>query len=237
MSTGEGSLLPYLTSNKDDVKRKPLIIVDSREANCASKIVSGLLERGAEVQVRALEKGDYILSDACAVERKTIQDFVHTLTRRNLFDQIFQLKEAYPKALIVLEGYMPTVYKFSKIRPEAIWGALFTLAKNSIAVINTSSYKETVDFLYIAASQEQLTEKRTPTVHPVKKYETITDAQIFLVASLPNIGREKAIAILKSYKTPINAFLNVDEWPKKVYGLGQKISSKAKEVLTKPFEE
>ncbi|MEM0216982.1 MAG: ERCC4 domain-containing protein [Candidatus Bathyarchaeia archaeon] len=237
MSPGEGSLLPYLTSNKDDAKRKPLIIVDSREANCASKIVNGLLERGAEVQVRALEKGDYILSDVCAVERKTIQDFVHTLTRRNLFDQIFQLKEAYPKALIVLEGYMHAVYRFSKIRPEAVWGALFTLAKNGISLINTYSYKETVDFLYIAARQEQLTEKRVPMVHHVKKHDTIRDAQIFLVASLPNIGREKAIALLKSYKTPINAFLNVDEWSKKVYGLGPKISSKAKEVLTTPFEE
>ncbi|MEM4643736.1 MAG: hypothetical protein QXY51_03795, partial [Candidatus Bathyarchaeia archaeon] len=104
-------------------------------------------------------------------------------------------------------------------------------------LINTYSYKETVDFLYIAARQEQLTEKRAPMVHHVKKHDTIRDAQIFLVASLPNIGREKAIALLKSYKTPINAFLNVDEWSKKVYGLGPKISSKAKEVLTTPFEE
>jgi ERCC4-type nuclease len=54
---------------------------------------------------------------------------------------------------------------------------------------------------------------------------------------LPNIGREKAISILKSYKTPINALTNVDQWPKTVYGLGPKISNKAKEVLGTPFEE
>ncbi|MEM2319574.1 MAG: hypothetical protein QXQ63_02370, partial [Candidatus Bathyarchaeia archaeon] len=122
-----------------------------------------------------------------------------------------------------------------RIQPESVWGALFNLAKNGIAIVNTTSYKETVDFLYIAARQEQTVEKRTPTVHPVKKCETLADAQIFFVASLPNIGREKAIAILKSYRTPLNAFLNVDEWPKTVYGLGPKISGKVKEVLNKPF--
>lgn len=234
MNGKDETLLPYL---KADGAQKPLIIVDSREANCASQIIKGLKMRGVTLQVRALEKGDYILSDECAVERKTVQDFAITLSRRNLFKQIFQLKEAYPKTLLLLEGYMPDVRRYSRIRPESIWGALFTLTKNGVAPVNTSSYKETVEFLYMAARQEQFAEKRSPTVHPIKKCGSTAEAQIFLMASLPNIGREKAVAILKSYKTPLAAFLNVDEWPKKVYGLGPKISSKAKEVLTAPFEE
>jgi Fanconi anemia group M protein len=232
--SGTETLVPYLKEKGEE--QEPTIIVDSREASTAEKIIKGLRERGADVKIVPLEKGDYILSDVCAVERKRVQDFVHTLTHRHLFEQLFKLKEAYPKALILLEGYMPIIYKFSRIKPEAVWGALFNLAKNGIAIINTTSHKETVDFLYIAARQEQIIEKRIPTIHPVKKYETIEDAQIFLLASLPNIGKEKAIAILKSYKTPLNAFLNVDEWPRTVYGLGPKISSKAKEVLNTPFK-
>jgi ERCC4-type nuclease len=114
---------------------------------------------------------------------------------------------------------------------------MFNLAKNGIAIVNTTSYKETIDFLYVAARQEQIVEKRTPTIHAIKKCETTSDAQIYFIASLPNIGREKAISILKSYKTPINALTNVDQWPKTVYGLGPKISNKAKEVLGTPFEE
>jgi Fanconi anemia group M protein len=232
--SGTETLVPYLKEKGEE--QEPTIIVDSREASTAEKIIKGLRERGADVKIVPLEKGDYILSDVCAVERKRVQDFVYTLTHRHLFEQLFKLKEAYPKALILLEGYMPIIYKFSRIKPEAVWGALFNLAKNGIAIINTTSHKETVDFLYIAARQEQIIEKRIPTIHPVKKYETIEDAQIFLLASLPNIGKEKAIAILKSYKTPLNAFLNVDEWPRTVYGLGPKISSKAKEVLNTPFK-
>jgi len=233
--SGTESLVPYLKEKRAD-EREPAIIVDSREANSASKIVKGLRERGVDVRVEVLEKGDYVLSDECAVERKTVQDFVYTLTRRYLFEQLFLLKDAYPKALIVLEGYLPIIYKFSRIQPMAIWGAMFNLAKNGIAIVNTTSYKETVDFLYVAARQEQIVERRAPTVHPIKKCETLADAQVYFVASLPNIGREKAVSILKSYQTPLNALINVDEWSKTVYGLGPVISNKAKEVLRTPFK-
>jgi ERCC4-type nuclease len=56
------------------------------------------------------------------------------------------------------------------------------------------------------------------------------------VASLPNIGREKALSILKSYQTPLNALISVDDWSKNVYGLGPKITTKVKEVLNTPFK-
>jgi len=232
--SGTETLVPYLKEKKGN-EQEPTIIVDSREANTAAKIVKGLRERGVTVEIKALQKGDYILSDVCAVERKTVRDFVYTLTHRYLFDQLFKLKEVYPKALILLEGYLPIIYKFSRIKPASVWGAMFNLAKNGIAMISTTSYKETIDFLYVAARQEQIVEKRTPTIHPIKKVETISDAQTFFVSSLPNIGREKATAILKSYQTPLNALINVDDWPKTVHGLGPKISHKAKEVLTTPF--
>ena len=232
---GTESLIPYLHENKDSESEQPTVIVDSREANSAPKIVKGLRERGASIKIEMLEKGDYVLSDVCAVERKTVQDFVYTLTRRFLFEQVFRLKDVYPRSLMLLEGYLPVIYKYSKIQPASVWGAMFNLARNGIAMINTTSYKETVDFLYVAARQEQLVEKRAPTVHAFKKVDSLTDAQLYFVASLPNVGREKASAILKCYQTPLNAVINVDNWPETVHGLGPKISNKAKEVLNTPF--
>ena len=235
--SGTETLLPYLKEKKQNNSEEPTIIVDSREANTAAKIVKSLIERGVHVKTENLEKGDYILSDECAVERKTVHDFVYTLTRRYLFEQLFRLKDAYPKSLILLEGYLPIIYKFSHIQPVAIWGAMFNLAKNGIAIVNTASQKETVDFLYVAARQEQIVEKRTPTVHAFKRCETLTDSQVYFVASLPNIGREKAVALLRSYQTPLNVLINVDDWPTTVNGLGPIISNKVKEVLNVPFKE
>jgi Fanconi anemia group M protein len=235
--SGTETLLPYIKEKKKADEKQPTIIVDSREAHTAAKIVKGLLEKGVNVKTENLEKGDYILSDQCAVERKTVQDFVYTLTRRYLFEQIFRLKDAYPKSLLLIEGYMPMIYKFSHIQPVAIWGAMFNLAKNGIPMVNTSSYKETIDFLHVAARQEQIVEKRSPTVHAFKRNETLSDAQVYFIASLPNIGREKATALLQSYQTPLNAVINVDDWSKTVHGLGSVITNKVKDVLSTPYKE
>jgi ERCC4-type nuclease len=233
--SGAETLMPYIEEPKKEPQ--PTIIVDSHEASSAAKIVKGLVEQGAMVKTCPLSKGDYILSDRCAVERKTVHDFVYTLTRRYLFEQLFELKEAYPTAMILLEGYLPIIYKFTRLNPSAVWGAMFALARQGIAFIHTTNYKETVDFLYTAAKQEQIVEKRTPVVHAAKKIETLADAQLYFVASLPNIGREKALAILKSYQTPMNALINVDGWARDVYGLGPVISKKVSKVLNTPFEE
>ncbi|MEM1581318.1 MAG: ERCC4 domain-containing protein [Candidatus Bathyarchaeia archaeon] len=226
---GSESLLPYIKKRGDS--EQPTIIIDSREASAAPKIIKGLKELGALIRIEALDKGDYIISDECAFERKTVQDFVYTLTHRYLFEQLFLLKEAYPKPFILIEGYLPIIYKFSKINPSSVWGAIFALAKNGVNMIYTTSYKETIDFLYTSAKQEQFVEKRVPIIHPVKKVETLAEAQIFFLSSLPNIGREKAISILKTYKTPFNALAKVDRWPIDVYGLGPKITEKVREVL------
>ncbi len=234
---GTETLLPFMKEKKNGEAEEPKIIVDCREASSACKIYKGLLEKGANMETATLEKGDYVLSDECAVERKTVNDFVYTLTRRYLFEQLFRLKEAYPKSLLLIEGYMPMIYKFSKIQPAAVWGAMFNLAKNGVAMVNTTSQKETIDFLYVAARQEQIVEKRTPTVHAFKNYDTVSEAQLYFVASLPNVGREKATAILQSYQTPQNAFLNVDDWSKTVDGLGPVITNKVKQILTTPYKD
>ena len=233
--SGAETLIPFLKEKgKGD---QPTIIVDSREAKTAPKIVKGLTELGADISIRYLEKGDYVISNLVAFERKTVSDFVYTLTRRYLFDQLFTLKECYEKSFILIEGYLPIVYKYSKIQPASVWGAMFALAKQGINLMHTNSYKETVDFLYTAAKQEQIVEKRSPVVHPVKKCESLADSQIFFMASLPNIGREKAISLLNSYQCPLNALNNVDRWSKDVNGLGPKITKKVKDVIYETYEE
>jgi Fanconi anemia group M protein len=234
--SGTETLVPFI-SKKKKLGEEPTIIVDSREAGSAEKIVKGLVEKGVNIKTEMLEKGDYILSDQCAVERKTVNDFVYTLTRRYLFEQLFRLKDVYPKSLIVLEGYMPIIFKYSNISPASIWGAMFNLAKNGIAIVSTSSYKETIDFLYTAARQEQIIEKRSAVVHAFKKCDTLSDAQVYFVASLPSIGREKATAILDSYQTPLNALINVDDWEKAVHGLGPVITNRVKDVLSTPYTD
>ncbi|HYB92695.1 MAG TPA: ERCC4 domain-containing protein [archaeon] len=227
------TLLPYLKEKKEN---EPTVIADSREAGSAPKVIKGLAELGAQVKIDVLQKGDYIISDRCAIERKTVTDFVHTLTRRFLFEQLFTLKEAYLQPLVLIEGYMPIIYKYSKISPFAVWGAMFALAKQGISIVHTMNSKETADFIYTAAKQEQIVEKRVPMIRPLKKTETLAESQLFFVAGLPNIGREKADALLRTYETPIGALSKVDCWADDVAGLGPKITEKVKQVLCTPYK-
>ncbi|MDG6222413.1 MAG: ERCC4 domain-containing protein [Candidatus Bathyarchaeota archaeon] len=233
--SGAESLIPFLKEKGKN--NQPIIIVDSREAQTAPKIIKGLKEKGAEISIRYLEKGDYVISNQCAFERKTVNDFVYSLTRRFLFDQLFTLQECYEKPFILIEGYLPIVYKYSKIQPTSVWGAMFAIAKQGINLMHTNSYKETVDFLYTAAKQEQIVEKRSPVIHPVKKTESLAESQIFFMASLPNIGREKAVSILNTYQCPLNALNNVDRWQNDVNGLGPKITKKVKEVIHETYTD
>ncbi len=234
--SGSETLVPFIKEKKKP-DEETTIIIDTREASSAKKIAAGLIEKGVNIKTAMLEKGDYILSDQCAVERKTVNDFVYTLTRRYLFEQLFRLKDVYPKSLIVLEGYLPIIYKYRNIQPQAIWGAMFNLAKNGVAIVNTASQKETIDFLYTASRQEQIVEKRSAIVHAFKKCDTLSDAQVYFIASLPSIGREKATAILDSYQTPLNALINVDDWEKTVHGLGPVITNRVKDVLSIPYKD
>jgi len=226
------SLLPYLRDRGEQVLT---VIVDSREASLAQKLVNRLRELGAEVIVRALPRGDYVISDRVAIERKTVRDFAYTLTRRQLFEQVFELKDHYECPILLLEGYMPIIYKFSRIKPASVWGALFALVKNGISVVPTLNYKESADFIITACRQEQLAERRAPKVHPIKKAESLADAQVFFLASLPNVGREKALALLRAYKTPMRALERVDMWARELKGFGPKIVEKVKAVLTTPY--
>jgi ERCC4-type nuclease len=67
--SGAESLIPFI---REKGKNQPTIIIDSREAKTAPKIVKGLKELGADISIRYLEKGDYVISNLCAFERKTV---------------------------------------------------------------------------------------------------------------------------------------------------------------------
>ena len=66
--SGTETLLPYIEEFASE--GQPTIIVDTREAGTAPKIVKELREKGAAIIMETLPKGDYVLSDTCAVERK-----------------------------------------------------------------------------------------------------------------------------------------------------------------------
>ena len=215
---------------------RPLIVVDSKEASKAKEIVESLRALGARLEVKGLTVGDYLASEELGIERKTANDFVNTLTKRDLFMQLFLLKAAYPKALLIIEGDLRSVLRFRRIHPNSVYGALASLARGGIAVVPTTDKLSTARLIYLIARQEQ-SEGRRPGAKVVKKFESVEERQLALLCSLPGIGRERAEAILKVYKTPLNALNSFRNWAKRVKGIGTETVKKVEEVLTAPFNQ
>ncbi len=78
------------------------IVVDEREKR--SGIPDLLRQAGAVIDFAQLKVGDYIVSPETAIERKTIQDLLHSVYDGRLFVQCSQLNEHYIKPVLIVEG-------------------------------------------------------------------------------------------------------------------------------------
>ena len=89
---------------------------------------------------KQLEIGDYILSKDVCVERKTIEDFVNSMIDGRLFTQLVNLRESYPKPLILVEGNFEEIFNLRNIHKNSIIGALTSIALDyQTPIINTKT--------------------------------------------------------------------------------------------------
>ena len=221
-------------------KRKRLrIYVDSREASTKNgkKIVKKVNELGAEVVIRKLDFGDFLVGEDVAVERKTIHDLVSTLTQRFLFDQIFKMKNAYPKAILLIEGYMGVLRKFRRITPESLNGTLFAIVQANIPIVPTIDYKDTATFLVTAAKQLLKEGKEKAIIRHRPKAKTLKEKQLYAVTGLPNVGPTLAANMLKQLGSVQKVFSASKEEFKAVNGVGPLTASRIIEVLEAPYAD
>jgi Fanconi anemia group M protein len=229
-------ILSYISKES---REKPRIYVDSREASNRNgkRIVSLLYEFGTETIVKKLDVGDYLIGEDIAIERKTVLDLANTLTQRFLFDQIFKMKDVYPRSIVLIEGYMGLLRKYRRIRPESINGALFALIQANIPLVPTIDYKDTATFLATSAKQLQKNKKTKPIIRHKAKTKNILEQQLFVVAGLPYIGSVLGENLLRHFKT-IRAILSSSKKElMEVKGIGHQKAEGILKILDIPYED
>ncbi len=216
---------------------KPVIYVDSREAanRNGRKIINEIERLGAEVNITKLDFGDYVLSEDVAVERKTVFDLASTLTDRFLFDQIFRMRDAYPNALVIIEGYMGVLRKFRRITPEAINGTLFALAQRGVPMVPTVDYKDTAHFLVVGTRKLTRETRTLPTIRHRVRTENIYEKQLYLITGLPHVGSVIANNLLKYFATPRRVLTASADELMEVGDVGPKIAKDIATVLDTPY--
>ncbi|HDN96064.1 MAG TPA: hypothetical protein ENG71_03255 [Thermoplasmatales archaeon] len=206
--------------------QKAKIIVDTREIYSG---IPDLLAMKADVEIKQLPVGDYILSEHIAVERKRAEDFLDSLIRKRFFEQINRLKEAYDKPILIIEDEG----LFSRnVSERAVYGAIACILTDyEIPVIRTRDAEETASLLYAIAVREQFRKKKEISLRGKKPMMSLRERQQFIIEGLPNVSATLAKRLLDyfgSVKNIMNASL-VEL--KRVEGIGEKKAKAIKEVI------
>ncbi|QLH76464.1 DEAD/DEAH box helicase [Halosimplex rubrum] len=176
------------------------IVVDQRELDASiAKDLSR--QEGVVTRLETLAVGDYVLSDRVVVERKTVADFLDTLTgddERSLFEQLTDAARYYARPVVVVEG--EDLYGERNVHPNAIHGALASIAVDfGASVLRTADADETRDLLAAVATREQEDEDRTVSVHGEKSSKTLAEQQEYVVASVAEVGPVTAESLLAEF--------------------------------------
>lgn len=220
----------------DEQDGKIVILPDSRETN--SSIVRNLdMDNDVKIQSpESLDVGDYILSDDCAVERKSVDDFHDTITGdRSLFEQIQNLTNSYAKPILLIEGSQGELYS-KNIHKNAIRGALASIVVDyGVSIIYSTGEDDTGETLKQIAKREQTTETKEINPHGNKKTKDISEEQLYIVSSIGDIGPSKAKDLLREFGSVKAIFdANVDELTT-VVGIGEKTANKIYSIVRESY--
>lgn len=204
-----------------------LIFVDIREANTG--ILEYFIQYNCIVQKKMLLYGDFVVSDRVCIEKKLVRDFIQSITDKRLFQQLRAMKDNFEKPILIIEGE-DSLYGF--LQPNIIRGALAAITVDlSIPIIWTRDMADTAGIIFWIAKREQIDEKRENSLRNKKVPSALEEQQEYLISSLPDISKIRAVALLTHFKTPQNIFNASIEELQEVKGIGKKIAEKIKKVI------
>jgi len=213
------------------------IVVDQRELDAS--IAKDLSRKEAVVtRLETLAVGDYVLSDRVVVERKTVSDFLDTLTggdERSMFEQVKDDARYYARPIVVVEG--EDLYGERSVHPNAIRGALASLAVDfGASVLRTTDEDETTELLSTIAAREQEDDDRTVSVHGEKSSKTLAEQQEYVVASVAEVGPVTAESLLGEFGSVEAVITASVEDLQAADGVGEVTAERVREVVGSDYD-
>ncbi|KYK21034.1 hypothetical protein AYK25_03995 [Thermoplasmatales archaeon SM1-50] len=208
------------------------IIVDHRESR--SPVMRFLTQKDIIIEPQQLDVGDYIVSSRIGVERKTVDDFLNSLIEGKLFVQMKNLRAAYSRPLLLIEG--DNLLTKRNISHNAIFGSFSAIMVDfGIPIITTHTPQETADFLTVMVHREQKEGDRAVAVRGEKTARTISEQQQFLVEGLPNVSAVLAQRLLQHFGS-IRTLVNASEEDLcQINGIGKNIATDILRILNAEY--
>lgn len=210
------------------------IVVDHREYR--SNVVRNLAVKGTFVEPQQLDVADYVLSSRIGVERKNVDDFLASLIGGKLFKQMAQLRDAYSRPVLILEG--ENLLTKRNISHNAIFGSLASISVDfGIPVLMTKDSSETADLLKVIAQREQREDKKAVIVRGEKTQMSLREKQQFIIEGLPNVSAVIAKRLLGHFGSIKDIANATEEELLEVKGVGKNIASDIIKLLNANYLE
>ena len=134
-----GSFNPRVGGVQTNINRKAVIIVDKRELYHGTTLPAKLFYEGFTVIPRFLDKGDYILSDDMAIERKSVisGDLVESLKNGRLDKQAKTMIGSFKKTGLLIEFSDDWKFSFESLSKMSIF------QDKGKSLVNDNSEEET----------------------------------------------------------------------------------------------
>ena len=160
------------------------VLADHREKN--NRVVKELIDAGISVKTAQLSVADYVLSGSVGVELKKVPDFVASIIDGRILEQVRDLRNSFPKAVLVIEGE-EDIYSVRKVHANAIRGMLASIVLDfQVPVLYTKNPQDTAGLLAVMAKREQGKEVDF-SLHALKP-KSVREQQEFIVSAFPNIS-------------------------------------------------
>jgi ERCC4-related helicase len=210
------------------------IIVDHREYK--STVVRNLTIKGISIEPKQLDVGDYVLSSRIGVERKEVGDYLDSLINGNLFRQLGQLRDAYSRPVLILEG--DNLLTQRNISHNAIMGSLASITIDfGITILPTKNSAETADLLNVIAKREQKLDKKSVSIRGEKRTHTISENQQYLVEGLPKVSSVIAKRLLQHFGSIKNLINATEDELMQVQGIGKQISTEIINLINAEYSD
>jgi ERCC4-related helicase len=230
---GQSSLKSFV-EKENKGEEKVYIYVDQRERG--SGIAKKLSEMGVDVDVKQLEVADFLVSERVAVERKTVSDFLQSLVDGRLMSQMSEMARNFESPIVIIEGNPGQLYTERNINPNAIRGAISSIAVNfGIPIIYTTGTEDTAAFIYVLAKREQEGKAKEIALRGEKRAMSLSEWQRFVVESLPNVSSVIAKRLLSHFGS-VEKVINASEKElQDVEGIGKGKAERIKEIISSEY--
>jgi len=210
------------------------ILVDFHEE--ASGIPDILRKLGAKTFIVSLPIGDYQPSERVVIERKSTKDFISSIKKKRLFEQLRYLSELVEIPILLIEG--EDLYSEKGIHRKGILGALTSIVVYySVPTIFTRNREESAEFIFLVARREVVEKPPSLAIFEKKRAKTRKEEIMRVVLSLPGIGPYLASNLVSHFKTLRNLFNASETELLQVEGIGKERAKKLRELfLTAPNE-